>query len=363
MPEQAKKNIFKNIWETLKSIVGTALHDLGGVWGYLSQLEKRKKILGNIWSFLKELYLRIKTERVLREAGSLTYITIMGFIPFVVFILVIAPDLPFLNLKEKVFDLIGDNLMPTSALTVNNLIEGMLERRGGFNVLNFIVMIVSSYALFRVIRNTFDRVLRVETPAKQDAISQIVKFLGTIILGVFIMIILLSSSSLPLISRLLDMPLLRWLTYALPFIMQYLMLIFLYMLMPTIKIRRGSLIRGAFWTALIWALVKSGFDLYIYRMTNYQALYGALSALPIFLLWIYLNWVIILGGIVIVSVIEDRKGSALSKRDPNKKVGMVRVTLEMYSDTKLVQLLDRYFSKKEVKELVAELEDEEKEEQ
>jgi membrane protein len=358
MPKKPKGNIFKNLLQTIVAFFSTPLKDIGGIWGYINDPGLRKKVLGDIWRFFTELYQRIMRERVLREAGSLTYITIMGFVPFVVFILIIAPDLPFLNLKDRLFEYISNNLMPTSALAVNDLIEGMLERRSGFNVLNFIVMIVSSYALFRVIRNTFDRVLRIDFHYKQDLLSQIIKFLGTIILGVFVMIILFSSSSLPLISKLLDMPLLRWLTYIAPFIIQFILLLLLYMLMPSMKIRRSSLIRGAFWTALVWALVKSAFDTYIFRMTNYQAVYGALSALPIFLLWIYLNWVIILSGIAIVSIIEDSKEPSPNKRKPKQTL---RLTLEMYSDSKLNKKLEKIIGPQVLRDIADTLETENEE--
>jgi membrane protein len=355
MPESKLKGFFKRLWVLIVTTLKTFWHDLGNLWKYVTRPEWRKKIIGDLWGFLKQVFKRIRKERVLREAGSLTYITILGFVPFVVFIIMIAPDLPFLNLKEKIFEIISNNLMPTSALAVNNIIEGMLGRRAGFNVLNFVVMIVSSYSLFRVIRDSFDRILSLNYRSPQDIVSHVIKFLGTIILGVFIMIVLFSSTSLPLISRLLKMPMLQWLTYLVPFVIQFVLLVFLYTMMPSMKAGLSSLVRGAFWTAVIWMAVKGSFDFYIYRMTNYQAIYGALSALPILLLWIYMNWVIILGGIVMVAVFESRKRPDLAQEKPSK---MVRLTLEMYSDDKLNQRLEQFLSRKELKNLADTLNEE-----
>ncbi|MFA6720688.1 MAG: YihY/virulence factor BrkB family protein [Candidatus Cloacimonadaceae bacterium] len=349
MREQEKKGFWANLWATVFTSVKALGIDLGKFWRYLSDPAMRKKTLADLWDFLKRWFRLIMQERVMREAGSLTYITILGFVPFVVFILLIVPDLPFLNLKEKVFELISNNLMPTSALAVNNVIEGMLEGRAGFNVINFVVMIISSYSLFRVIRDSFDRILKMEHHARPDLISQIIKFLGTIILGVLILVVLISSSSLPLISRMLKMPLLRWLTYLVPFVIQFMLLVFLYTLMPSIKVQRMSLVRGAFVTALIWMIVKSGFDFYIFRMTSYQKFYGTLSALPIFLLWIYVNWLIILSGIVMVAVFENKKQGASPHKKPE---GMMRLTLELYSDGKLRRNLDKYITGDELKEII-----------
>jgi uncharacterized BrkB/YihY/UPF0761 family membrane protein len=145
------------------------------------------------------------------------------------------------------------------------------------------------------------------------------------------------------------MPLFTWLSYILPFVIQFFALLFLYMLMPSIKIRRASLIRGTFWTTLIWVLVKSGFDFYIYNLTSYQAVYGVLAALPIFLFWIFINWLIILGGIVLVSVIDNQGSEEIIQKVPQQ---VVRISMEMYSDGKLNESLKSYISKKDIKHLV-----------
>ncbi|HNT52442.1 MAG TPA: YihY/virulence factor BrkB family protein [Candidatus Syntrophosphaera sp.] len=356
MAEERKKGLLANLFGFIGAAWETGLADLGRLWDYVRLPELRKKVLSDIWGFLQEFYARIRSESLLRQAGSLAYITIVGFVPFLVFILLVAPDLPFLDLKNKIFQLISNNLMPTSAMAVNNVIEGMLSRRAGFNVFSFIVLIISSYALFRVIRDTFDRILSMEYHYRQEPLGQLIKFFGTIILGMLIMIVMFSSTSLPLISRLVRFPLLKWLMYVVPFLMQFVGLIFLYLLMPSIRVRRGSLIRGAFWTTVVWVLIKSGFDFYIYRLTNFQAVYGVLAALPIFLMWIYVNWIIIVAGIVLVSVLDSRKAPELTKREPRR---IVRLTLEMFSNAKLNRRLEKFISREELQDLADTLKDDE----
>ncbi|NLN84573.1 MAG: YihY/virulence factor BrkB family protein [Candidatus Cloacimonetes bacterium] len=353
MKNKEKRGIFANIGSLLATTAKAAGIDLKKTWQYISKPKARKQLMADFWNFLKRWWQLITRERVMREAGSLTYITILGFVPFVVFILLIAPDLPFLNLREKLFSIISDHLIPTSAFALNSVIEGMLEGRAGFNAINFIVMMVSSYSLFRVIRDSFDRILKMEFKPRQSPFQQLIKFLGTIILGVFILAILLSSSSLPMISRLLKLPLLNWITYLIPFAMQFFLLVFLYTLMPSIKVERMSLVRGAFWTAIIWLLVKSGFDFYIYRMTSYHKFYGTLSALPIFLLWIYVNWLIILSGIVMVAVFEDKTNA-----DDDKPQNLARVCVELFSDGKLQGMLEKTISSAELKKLLKQSEEE-----
>ncbi|MDD4309879.1 MAG: YihY/virulence factor BrkB family protein [Candidatus Cloacimonetes bacterium] len=333
----------------LSAFIRIGIIDAYKVWLSVSVPKRRKKVFNDIYGFLSLLYTRVTKEGILKEAGSLTYITILGFVPFVTFLVLIAPDLPFLNLGEKFREVVAKNFIPGSANAITNFVDELImRRRVGFNIFNFVVLIVSSYSLFKVIRDTFDRILSMELAVKQDLVTQVVRFFGTIVFGLVIMVVLFSSSSIPLISKLLKISVLRWFMWVIPFFLQFLGLMFLYMLLPSVKTKPSSLVRGTFWTTLIWVMIKSLFDVYIYNLTSMQAIYGVMAALPIFLMWIYINWVIILGGVVLVSIIDNMGKKEIAGTTPKQ---IVRVTLEMYSNNKLNQRLEGLLNKKELKHL------------
>ena len=339
--------------------LGILMEDALGVYEFLWIPQKRKEMWQSIICFFRLLFSRITSEGVLRDSAGLTYITLLGFIPFVTFLVMVIPDLPFLNVVEKLKELIAKNLVPGSAEQVMAFLDETLKRRFSFNVFNFAIVIVTSYSLFRAIRNTFDRILSMEFHPGNDVLTQLVKFFGTLFFGMLIMVLLFGSSSLPIISGLLSLGLFkRFLIYVIPFLMQFIALSFLYSIMPSIKINRSTLFRGAFWTTLIWTIAKGGFDYYIYNLTNIQAVYGVIAALPIFLMWIYVNWVIILGGIVLVSVINQKDKTQIFK--PDKKQ-VVRITMEMFSDKKLNRILEGFLSKTEVSEMINKINDIEEE--
>lgn len=353
--KKANGGLWSSLWLAFGNYFRTLVSELKELWLHLKDPAKRKASWKEVRGFVLTFYRRFSSESILKESASLTYITILGFIPFLMFILMIAPELPFLNLKDKFYSLVMNNFIPSSAKAVNTVFEDLLDRPAGFNIFSFVTMLITSYSLFRVIRDTFDRILIMEYRYSQDILSQLVKFLGTIILGLFIMILLFSSSSLPLISKLLKLEMLQWFTYVIPFLLQFAAIIFLYALMPSTRVKRSSLFRGAFWTTVIWVLTKSLFDFYIYRLTNYQAVYGVLATLPIFLMWIYVNWVIILGGIVLVSVIDSSDQEEAHEKQPKQ---LVKVTLEMYSDSKLNDRLKKFLNKEDLMELADVLDEE-----
>lgn len=320
----------------------------------LSNPGRRKKMWNNAVSFVSLLVNRISKERVPQESGSLAYVTILGFIPFITFIMMIVPDLPFLNLKDRIGEVVAKNFIPGSAETVMDMINDMIARRMGLNIMVFAILLISSYSLFNNIRSTFDRILSTHAPQSMDILSQFVKFFGTLVFGFILLVLLFSSSSLPIISRVVKLGIFTWLSYILPFITQFLALYFMYMFLPSVRTKQRSLIVGTFWTTVIWILVKSFFDYYIINLTSYQAIYGVLAALPIFLFWIYVNWLIILSGIVMVSVIDKEVRDEVILRAPER---VVKITLEMFSDSKLNNRLESYINKKDIKDLVDQLDE------
>ena len=68
-----------------------------------------------------------------------------------------------------------------------------------------------------------------------------------------------------------------------------------------------ALVAGALAAAAL-EVAKYGFGLYLATVSTYEVVYGALAALPIFLLWIYLCWIIILAGAAVSASIADPRG-------------------------------------------------------
>ena len=89
----------------------------------------------------------------------------------------------------------------------------------------------------------------------------------------------------------------------------------------------------------------------MYNLTNIEAVYGVVKSLPIFLFWIYLNWVIILSGMVLVAILEY-KDKALKHVEAKH---YVRVTMEMYTDQKMDKQIDVIMKKGDLPDLVKKL--------
>ncbi|MCY2924318.1 MAG: YihY/virulence factor BrkB family protein [Planctomycetota bacterium] len=86
-----------------------------------------------------------------------------------------------------------------------------------------------------------------------------------------------------------------------------------YTWMPNTRVRFPAALAGAAAAVALWVIAKQAFFIYVSRVAH-KSLYGAMGALPLFLLWVYLSWAIFLLGAQLTAVLNDPRfllGSAV----------------------------------------------------
>ena len=86
-----------------------------------------------------------------------------------------------------------------------------------------------------------------------------------------------------------------------PLLLELIACTLLYCLIPNCAVRWRDGALGAAVAAVVIEILKLGFAFYIGQMTSYQTVYGALAAIPIFLLWMYVSWMAVLLGAVVAA--------------------------------------------------------------
>jgi len=71
---------------------------------------------------------------------------------------------------------------------------------------------------------------------------------------------------------------------------------------------------GAFAAALAFEGAKHGFAVYVKNVPTYELVYGTLAALPVFLIWIYVCWLIVLAGAAITATLTLAADAAAAER-------------------------------------------------
>ena len=307
--------------------------------------------MNKLLAFVHTFWKKFNHERVFSLSASLAYVTILGFIPFIIFLLNFLPELKFLHMEQNIQEIVKTIFVPDSAEQIFSYITTITSKSISFNLFSFIVLLLTSYSLFKIINDTFDNILNVHENRKKDIISNLTKFFGMSIFGSLLILILLSATSLPLISKFISLPFLQNISlYLSPFVILLIIFSLGFFLIPTTRLRKRSILLGAGISSFVWIVFKSVFNWYIITFTNIELIFGVLASIPIFLFWIYSNWIIILSGLIIVSILENRH---IADDDAQLNKSRIRVTFEKVIDNDTLEhISDNVLNLKDLKNIL-----------
>ncbi len=117
-----------------------------------------------------------------------------------------------------------------------------------------------------------------------------------------------------------------------------LLLLLAYEIIPNTRVHMRSGVVGALVAAILWELAKWGFRQYLGYSASYAKLYGSMALLPLFMLWIYLTWLIILFGLQVSYGLQhydaakriDEEDAEERLTDPASVLGVVAVIAERF---------------------------------
>ncbi len=248
----------------------------------------------------------------LRAAG-LTYITALSLIPVLAIAFAILKGLGAQNALEPVLrQLAGDSKETISRIIayVNNT---NFKSLGAIGVLALVTTAISLLGNIELAFNTIWGVK--ETRPLQRRFSD---YLSVVVVGPILILVATS-----LTSSLQNQWIVKWLTQRTyfgnailfafrltPYISVWIALVFVYIFIPNTRVRFKSALLGGIAAGTAWQVAQWAYFHFQVGVANYNAIYGTLAALPIFLVWIYTSWLIVLYGVEIVRIHQHRKYSA-----------------------------------------------------
>lgn len=318
--------VFKNIKSKLvKALTRDSLEDASNITG---------DFFVKCFKISKLFVLKVFDDGLMKEAANLTFISMVAIIPILSFIVLLLPNILDVD-KSHYIAKILDNFIPETAEKVKEIIELALNKKVSLNIYSFIFVGVGSFSMFNILNKTFDKILDVHQTAKIDIFTKLTKFIGSIFFGFVIMLLIFTLVSASVIQ---EMPVIstfaKILSYLIPIIIQFTLLIILYLFMPSIRIRRNDLLRGTLIITLAWYIAKFGFDIYVRNSLSFNTEYGLLAAIPVSVLWLYLNWLLILFGILIISMFRKSSAGEIIEVSANKKFVKLQLDIKLKLDYK-----------------------------
>ncbi len=268
-------------------------------------------------------------DKLFLRASALTYTTVLSIVPFLAVAFSVLKGFGFQNT-----DFIRDLLLRLAAER-EQVVEYIITYINQTNVrtlgaLGVGLLFLTVLSLISTIESALNTIWGVERGRSLG--RKITDYLSATLIVPVLMVTAFSLSATlqnnALVQRLLENAVLNVLYVALlkltPYVMIWLVLLFIYKLLPNTKVRFNVAVLGAMVTGLVWQLAQWAYINFQIGAAKYNAIYGSFAQLPLFLIWVYLSWVIVLLGAELCFVLQNRRSLEAEARfaavDPARKI-------------------------------------------
>ena len=274
------------------------------------------KFISYNWKlFFIKIFQKAKADDIFTHAMGLVYTTLLSIIPFLIFSFYIMTLFNFFggleNITEEFRAIILNNLAAGTGETIINILEGYVT---GINIeqlgiISFLTLVLVVIFLLARVEITFNKIWGVEK--HRDLFKRFVAFWTFITLGTFVITLLISLSftflETYLTAEMTDRPIEQskifdWITFS----MNFIIFIIAYYFIPNTKVEPIAAITGGLTSGILFILSRDLYAIYTRHFISYDQIYGSLTIIPIFLVWLYLIWLIVLIGAIISYIVNYR---------------------------------------------------------
>lgn len=252
---------------------------------------------------------RIQTDNILRVASSLSYTSLIAIVPLIAIGLAIFSAFPVFNdIRGQLQETLIQNLVPSIGKEVTEYFNAFISATAKLTTVGVIGIAVTAILLLSTIENSFNYIFKVYKPRSiktKITLYWTVVTLGPLLYGVGFSL----KGYFFTLQRLMpeDFGADYFLQFALPGLFTLLALMLVYILVPNKKVHFWH----AFWGAVIamvgFAIMRKFFGAFIASSVAYTTLYGAMAAIPLLLVWLYLNWAVVIFGAAVTAALGEYK--------------------------------------------------------
>jgi membrane protein len=271
-----------------------------------------KKKLHLLWGVFK----KFNDDHGFFLSSGITFNLLICLIPFILLLLALLGT--YLYSYREVLNHIRhylENAFPSlDPKIMNNILRIIRDRKivGGVGIVG---LVWTSTWVFSSLRTALNIIFQVET-GRGILRGKGIDLLMILLAGTFLLISMVLTSGVAFVQGyrfspfLNTIPVIRFiLKYLIPFFFTFWMCFLIYKIIPNKKIHFKTALQAALLTSLLWEVSKQLFGWYVLHLGRFSILYGSLSTVAIFFIWIYYSSVILLLGGEVAYFLERKRGS------------------------------------------------------
>jgi membrane protein len=249
-------------------------------------------------AFARFLLYRFLDDRCFESAGALAYTTMFALVPFSTVVFSVLSAFPVFDIwTVKVTDFLFANFLPSSARVLEHYLRDFAESAKHLSGVGIGALLISVLLTMWSIEQAFNRIWRVPSP--RPKFTRFLLYWTLLTLGSLLMVSLLAATSalfsIPALAGVEAQNFGERVLRFLPLMLEFVSLTLAYWLIPHRTVPLRFAVAGGILASLLFEGVKWGFAVYL-RHASFEQLYGALAVIPIFLIYLYTSWLVVLLG-------------------------------------------------------------------
>ncbi|MCB1615271.1 MAG: YihY family inner membrane protein [Pseudomonadales bacterium] len=267
--------------------------------------------------FIRFFINRIVADKCQQSAAALTYTSLFALVPMMTVSYSFFSMIPAFNgMEDRIQNLVFEYFVPDAGSAIQDYLSDFSSQARNLTSVGIGILIVTAFMMLKTIEKTMNGIWDVKQNRKGLAsflLYWAVLSLGPLLVGAGLMMstYLMSLELFTTIGgdRLVG-PMLR----VLPWFLTTLAFCLLYVAVPNCRVSLKHGLIGAIIASLIFEIAKKLFGLLMAK-SSYTLIYGTFAAVPLFLIWLFVSWMIVLSGAVLVrcfSVFRIRIGADYS---------------------------------------------------
>jgi membrane protein len=266
-------------------------------------------------AFTRYAVARFIADGCLTGAGALSYTTLVSLVPLTAIVLAILSAFPIFDAaREHFLSVMLQYVVPAIGEETAWWFQYFAGAAARTTAVGVVALVITAILLLATIEEQLHGIWRVRIPRSwvyRVLVYWTVLTLGPLLIGVGLSL----SGYLDNIARSAGFDAvtlervtaegLHRITLFVPFVLETMAYTMIYALIPNCSVRWREALVGGVVAAVAIELLKLAFGIYIGRIASYQSVYGALAAIPIFLLWMYICWAAILFGAVVAAALPQ----------------------------------------------------------
>lgn len=266
-------------------------------------------ILREIGAFIAYVADRFNRDRCLRMAAGLSYTSLLAIVPLTAIAFSMLAAFPvFEGVRENLQEAMFSNLLPQTAEATRDYFNQFVRNTTTLSAVGIVALAMTAILLLGTIEadmNTIFRVVRARAMVPRLLVFWALLTLGPLLLGASFSLSGYFFAATQWVGIDTGGGVGGFFIAQLPLLMMIIMFTTFYVIIPNRNISLAAGAIGGVTAGIMFTVLRKVFGWYVITFPTYQNIYGALSVVPIFLIWMYLSWLIVLMGAVLTASVNE----------------------------------------------------------